>query len=81
MMEPFIDGCLSQLIARLDKAAVNGEEIDLKRWIAFFVMDVLGELAFSASFGVLKDGDESLMPPVREHVGYESVILFKRLIE
>lgn len=83
MMEPFIDGCLSQLITRLDKAALNGEQVDLKQWIAFFVMDVLGELAFSASFGVLEDGDENLMPPVREHVGHQINIFmyFKRLMQ
>jgi cytochrome P450 len=83
MMEPFIDGCLDQLITRLDKAALTGEQVDLKQWIAFFVMDVLGELAFSASFGVLNDGDESLMPPVREHVGHQINIFmyFKRLIQ
>ncbi|KAK0105970.1 hypothetical protein ONS95_004479 [Cadophora gregata] len=67
-MEPFMDSCLRHLLHRLDKAAATGEEIDLKEWIAFFVMDVLGELAFSGSFGVLESGDATLMPPVREHV-------------
>ena len=67
-MEPFMDSCLRHLLHRLDKAAATGKEIDLKEWIAFFVMDVLGELAFSGSFGVLESGDATLMPPVREHV-------------
>ena len=63
-----MDDCLRKLLHRLDRAAETEEEIDLKEWIAFFVMDVLGELAFSGSFGVLESGDASLMPPVREHV-------------
>lgn len=67
-MEVFIDACLSKLIKRLDAAAESGEVIDLQRWISFFVMDVLGELAFSRSFGVLDSGDVKAMPPVKEHV-------------
>ncbi|KAH7410748.1 cytochrome P450 [Cadophora sp. MPI-SDFR-AT-0126] len=67
-MEPFMDGCLWQLLHRLDQAAVHEEGIDLKEWIAFFVLDVLGELAFSGSFGILESGDATLMPPIREHV-------------
>ncbi|KAH7077544.1 cytochrome P450 [Paraphoma chrysanthemicola] len=72
-MEPFIDGCLKQLLSRLDEAATAREVIDLKRWIAFFVLDVLGELAFSTSFGILQSGRESDMPPIREHVLLASV--------
>ncbi|KAF2460199.1 cytochrome P450 [Lineolata rhizophorae] len=67
-MEVHMDRCMEKLIRRLDSAAENGEAIDIKLWIAFFVMDVLGELAFSRPFGVLDSGDEYQMPPVREHV-------------
>lgn len=67
-MEPFVDDCLKQLLTVLDAAAAAREVIDLKRWIAFFVMDVLGELAFSKTFGILQSGRESDMPPIREHV-------------
>lgn len=67
-MEPFIDDRIQILIDRLDTAAEKEEEIDLKKWTVFFVMDVLGELACSGSFGVLEGGDSKLMPPIREHV-------------
>ena len=67
-MEPYIDACMLKLIARLDQAAEQGEAIDLGLWISFFVMDVLGELAFSRPFGVLESGDKDQMPPIRAHV-------------
>lgn len=67
-MEPYIDGCMLKLIARLDQAAEQSETIDLKMWIAFFVVDVLGELAFSRPFGLLDSGNPDEMPPILEHV-------------
>lgn len=67
-MEPYIDGCLTKLIARLDRAAADGETIDLKAWFSFFVIDVLGELAFSQSFNMLEKGQTDALPPLREHV-------------
>ncbi|KAH9827687.1 Isotrichodermin C-15 hydroxylase [Teratosphaeria destructans] len=68
LMEVYMDKCMDKLIARLDVAASEGQTIDLKKWISFFVMDVLGELAFSQSFGVLITGDEAQMPPIHDHV-------------
>jgi len=67
-MEIYIDRCMELLIARLDRAATEHETIDLKAWIAYFVLDVLGELAFSKSFDFLKTGSESDMPPIKQHV-------------
>jgi hypothetical protein len=72
-MEPYIDGCLSQLIDALDRYAAKGEIVDLKCWIRLYIFDVLGELAFSQSFGALKTGDESVIPPVTEHVRLATV--------
>ncbi|KAB2568799.1 Cytochrome P450 monooxygenase gsfF [Lasiodiplodia theobromae] len=67
-MEPYIDSCLAKLLARLDAAAATGEPIDLKAWISFFVIDVLGELAFSRSFDMLERGQTEALPPLKEHV-------------
>ncbi|KAK8219590.1 cytochrome P450 [Phyllosticta paracitricarpa] len=67
-MEPHIDVCLAKLIARLDRATDTGETIDLKNWVAFFVIDVLGELAFARSFGMLEQGDVNALPPLKEHL-------------
>jgi hypothetical protein len=73
-MESYIDGCLSQLIDALDRFAAKGDVIDLKCWIRLYIFDVLGELAFSQSFGALRTGDESVIPPVTEHVRLATVV-------
>lgn len=72
-MESYIDGCLSQLVDQLDHYAARGEIVDLKMWIRLYIYDVLGELAFSQSFGALKSSDESVIPPVTEHVRLSTV--------
>jgi hypothetical protein len=72
-MEPYIDGCLSQLIDALDEFARNGEIFDLKFWIRLYIFDCLGELAFSQSFGALKSGSEELLPPIAKHVQLSTV--------
>lgn len=40
---------------------------DLKKLLQYYVIDVLGELAFSQSFNIQIADDESLVPPVKEH--------------
>jgi benzoate 4-monooxygenase len=67
-MEIYMDNCMKKLMARLDLAAASGETIDLKQWISFFVLDVLGELAFSRPFGFLDTGDADSTPPIEQHV-------------
>ena len=42
--------------------------VDLKKWISYSVLDVLGELAFSKSLGVVNGREEEGMPPIQEHV-------------
>lgn len=76
-MEQYIDNCVVKLIGRLDGAAQRGEHIDLKNWISFCVLNILGELAFSRSFGILDSGDESLLPPVQKQIS--KTILTPRL--
>jgi Cytochrome P450 len=67
-MEFYIDGCVEQLVDALDQRARNEEIIDLKSWIQLYIFDVLGELAFSQSFGAIQSGDTSILPPVKDHV-------------
>ncbi|KAE8359468.1 cytochrome P450 [Aspergillus caelatus] len=45
----------------------RGEVFDLKKALHYYVSDVLGELAFSQSFGVQEADDDSLIPLVIEH--------------
>jgi hypothetical protein len=67
-MESYIDGCLAQLVDALDEFARNEKNVNLKAYIQLYIFDVLGESAFSQSFGAIKSGDTSLLPPVKEHV-------------
>lgn len=64
-----MDSCMELLINHLDEAARRNEVVDLKAWIAYFVLDVLGELAFSKSFGIMASGGTAEMPPIEKHVG------------
>jgi len=42
--------------------------VDLKDRIAYFILDALGEPAFSKSFDFLSTGSESDMPPITQYV-------------
>ncbi|KAF2107470.1 putative benzoate 4-monooxygenase cytochrome P450 [Lophiotrema nucula] len=66
-MEPYLDENITILKNRLSRYCNTGEAFDLKRLFHFYVIDVLGELAFAQSFGVQEADDESLVPPVVEH--------------
>lgn len=66
-MEQYLDINMSILKDKLNRLCDLAEPFDLKRILHFYVIDVLGELAFSQSFGVQVADDESLVPPVVEH--------------
>ncbi|KAK9451825.1 cytochrome P450 [Limtongia smithiae] len=66
-MEQYMDHNCGILRAKIDKFVDRGEAFDLKKILHYYVIDVLGELAFSQSFGVQESDDESKVPPVVEH--------------
>lgn len=66
-MEKYLDENILILRERITAYADRGEAFNLKKLVQFYVVDVLGELAFSQSFGVQAADDESLVPPVIEH--------------
>lgn len=63
---PFIDDTIEVLMQKLNLAAgpargqtkdlSNGPIVDLGNWLHWFAFDVLGEVAFSRSFGFLEQG-------------------------
>jgi hypothetical protein len=66
-LSPFIDDTIEVLVQKLDSAAgpardqqtkdlSNGPIVDLGNWLHWFAFDVLGEVAFSRSFGFLEQG-------------------------
>ncbi|KAF9877214.1 cytochrome p450 monooxygenase [Colletotrichum karsti] len=66
-MEHHLDENIKLLREKITKFANDGESFDLKKLLHYYTIDVLGELAFSRSFGVQISDDESLVPPVVPH--------------
>lgn len=66
-MEPFLDTNIKLLKDKIMRYCLTGEVFDLKKLLHFYMIDALGELAFSKSFGVQETDDESRVPPVVEH--------------
>lgn len=73
-MEQYIDDNLSILKGRITKECHQNTVFDLKEMIHDYIIDVLGELAFSRSFGLQTSGDRSRAPPVKEHTLLGSVL-------
>lgn len=66
-MERYLDMNISILKEKIRNHCQQGKVFDLKKALHYYVIDVLGELAFSQSFEVQEAGDESRVPPVVEH--------------
>nr|RBQ91806.1 hypothetical protein FVER53263_12478 [Fusarium verticillioides] len=67
-MEHFVDSHILKLRKSLDNFCDTNQEFDLKDMIAFYVFDVLGELAFSRSFDSQNERDVSRLPPINDHI-------------
>ncbi|CAG9941252.1 unnamed protein product [Clonostachys rosea f. rosea IK726] len=66
-MEQYLDENMAILCDKVARFAKTGEVFDLKKMLHYYVIDVLGELAFSQSFGIQITDDGSRVPPVVEH--------------
>ncbi|KAJ5870204.1 hypothetical protein N7455_005145 [Penicillium solitum] len=66
-MEQYLDANLKILREKICSYASDDEEFDLKKALHYYVIDVLGELAFSQSFDIQKSNNETHVPPVVEH--------------
>ncbi|TDZ30108.1 Cytochrome P450 monooxygenase gsfF [Colletotrichum spinosum] len=66
-MEHYLDANINILCEKIATFAREGTPFDLKKLLQYYIIDVLGELAFSRSFGAQITGDESLIPPVVPH--------------
>ncbi|KAF5589958.1 cytochrome P450 monooxygenase [Fusarium pseudocircinatum] len=67
-MEHFVDDHIVKLRRNLDHFYDTNQDFDLKHMIAFYVFDVLGELAFSRSFNSQDERDLARLPPINDHV-------------
>lgn len=66
-MQQYLDLNIDILRQKVAGYASRDEAFDLKKALHYYTIDVLGELAFSQSFGVQLADDECLVPPVKEH--------------
>lgn len=59
-LSPFIDDTIEFLMKKMDSMAEEGGRpvVDLGNWLHWFAFDVLGEVAFSRSFGFLEQGKD-----------------------
>ncbi|KAF5703649.1 cytochrome P450 monooxygenase [Fusarium mundagurra] len=67
-MEHFVDSHILELRKNLDHFCDTNKDFDLKDMIAFYVFDVLGELAFSRSFDSQDERDLARLPPINDHI-------------
>lgn len=67
-MEEIFDRHVMQMRDKLDRYAESGEKVNLKKIIAFYAYDVLGELAFDTQFESQAKDDESNLPPINDHI-------------
>ncbi|KAK3624134.1 hypothetical protein LTR56_021167 [Elasticomyces elasticus] len=65
-MEPIIDSRYAILRKQLDILADQGEVFDLRKYITYCIVDILGELAFGEPLGNQRDCDPEKIPPVSE---------------
>lgn len=67
-MEHFVDRHILNFRRNLDRFCDSNEDFDLKDMIAFYVFDVLGELAFSRSFNSQEERNVARLPPINNHI-------------
>ncbi|KAL4994092.1 cytochrome P450 [Aspergillus recurvatus] len=54
--ESFVDDIIESPKSQLDQLAGPGKPVHLDKWFNYFAFDVVGEVAFSQSFGLVKTG-------------------------
>lgn len=66
-MEQYFDANIAILRRKIQERTDTGKAFNLKTLLHYYVIDVLGELAFSQSFGLQESEDVARVPPVAEH--------------
>ncbi|KAI1803997.1 putative cytochrome P450 [Daldinia bambusicola] len=86
-MESLIDGQMKILVDKLKRLAEKQEVFDLKRLIAFYVFDILGDVAFGRSFNAQISEVAPEIPAINDHILLSCLLgtfpfrsFFKRII-
>ncbi|KAJ5468639.1 Cytochrome P450E-classgroup I [Penicillium sp. IBT 31633x] len=72
--EPLINGHIEILLGKLNGFAKTGEIFDLKSTISYFVLDILGEVAFSRPFNAQLKGEADAIHAINDHLLLSCVI-------
>jgi len=56
--EPYIDKAIGLLETRLDELAASGKPVEFENWFNYMAFDIVGEVAFSHTFGFLEQGKD-----------------------
>lgn len=67
--EPFVDKVNGEFMAALATHAQHGRAFDLFTWMQFYAFDVIGEITFSRSFGLIEAGYDKDKLLHAAHVG------------
>ncbi|KAJ0420507.1 cytochrome P450 [Aspergillus carlsbadensis] len=73
-LEPLIEGQMKILIDKLQMYAKTGETFDLKHTLSLYVLDILGEVAFSKPFGAQAKGHAEELHAINDHLLLSGVI-------
>ncbi|CAG7921798.1 unnamed protein product [Penicillium olsonii] len=73
-LKPLIEGQMKILIDKLQKCAKTGEIVDLKQMLSLYVLDILGEVAFSKSFESQANGHAEELDAINDHLLLSGVI-------
>ncbi|KAJ5514829.1 Cytochrome P450 E-class group I [Penicillium fimorum] len=72
--EPLINGHIQILLGKLNELVKTGEVFDLKSTISCFVLDILGEVAFSRPFNAQLRGEADEIHAINDHILLSCVI-------
>ena len=73
-LEPLINGHIEILLKKLKGFAQTEDIFDLKSVVSCFVLDILGEVAFSRPFGAQAKGDAEEIHAINDHILLSCVI-------
>ncbi len=67
--EPFVDKVNGEFMDALAGHAQHGRDFDLFTWMQFYAFDVIGEITFGRSFGLIGEGEDKSGLLHAAHVG------------
>ena len=74
-MEQFVDLNVELFVKKLESCALSGQALDLCEWFKFYAFDVIGDLAFGRSFGMMERGDTGeFVTKISEGIEYTFVV-------